>query len=383
MIGLAVSFLILFSALGGAIADRLFVINPLDYLLDRGIGGFRIPKNKENLVTQKILREEGVVIDVVEKSAPSVVTVSTVREQTTIPSINFNDPFGRYAQPQTQTERVQQDIGSGFVVDGGLVVTNKHVVSSMSAKYKVVDKENKEYEVENVYRDPVNDLAILKIKDGSLKSLDLGDSMQLKVGQYVVAIGTALGEFRSTVTTGVISGLGRGVEAGNPLAGQLERLDDVIQTDAAINPGNSGGPLLNSAGQVIGVNVAVAGNAQNIGFAIPINVIKESLKNFNETGQFNRPMLGVRFQIISKDTAILNEIPQGAYVREVIIDSPAQKAGIKVGDIITEIDNEKIKDAKGGLAEIINEKKVGDTVKVRIWRNGEESLMSVKLEVGA
>jgi len=162
--------------------------------------------------------------------------------------------------------------------------------------------------------------------DTKLKALELGDSGNLKVGQFVIAIGTALGEFRHTVTTGVISGLGRGIVAGSEYEGYVERLDDVIQTDAAINPGNSGGPLLNSAGQVIGINVAVAQGAQNIGFAIPVNVFKNSLEKFRETGKFPaKPFLGIRYQMVSQQAAIANEVPQGAYVVEVVDGSQLKR----------------------------------------------------------
>jgi S1-C subfamily serine protease len=170
----------------------------------------------------------------------------------------------------------------------------------------------------------------------------------------------------------VISGLGRGITAGSPLEGYVEQLDNVIQTDAAINPGNSGGPLLNSAGQVIGINVAVSAAGQNIGFALPINIVKESIENFNKTGQFSRAFLGVRYRMISKEVAILNEVPEGAYVVEVVSGSPAEKAGVKVGDILTYMDGKRISEEKGGLAKLISEKKVGDSVEITIWRNGEE-----------
>lgn len=360
-------------------ADRLFVIKPLDYLIDQGVGGFKLP-DKSDLVSTKILKEEGVVIDVAEKSSPSVVTVSIQTQQRVIDPFSF-DPFNLFGnQSGTRTEQVQQDIGTGFVVENGLIVTNKHVVANTEAKYKVIDKDDKEYEVTNIYRDPVNDLAILQIQGATLPTLELGNSDNLKVGQFVVAIGTALGEFRHTVTTGVISGLGRGIEAGSPLQGQTEALDNVIQTDAAINPGNSGGPLINSAGQVIGVNVAIAGNAQNIGFAIPINVIKESLTNFEQTGEFDRPRLGVTYQMISRQLSVLNEIPEGAYVREVTPKSAADEAGVKVGDIIIEMDGKRLSEVKGGLAGVVGNKKIGDSIKMRLWREGQEAVVEARLK---
>ncbi len=379
LMGLSVSVLVLFSAIGGAVADRVFVIKPLDYLLGEGIGGFHLPE-KSNLVTQKILNEEGVVIDVADKASVGVVTVAVEREQRVIEPIESPFGFFGFGLDSGKTEVIEQDIGSGFVVEGGMVVTNKHVVSDTQASYKVIDYNDEEYVVEKIYRDPINDLAILQIAGGDkLKTLELGDSDSLKVGQFVIAIGTALGEFRHTVTTGVVSGLGRGIVAGDGFS-DFEQLDNVIQTDAAINPGNSGGPLLNSAGQVIGVNVAVSSSGENIGFALPINVVRESLENFEATGRFSRPMLGVSYRMISKDTAILNEVPEGAYVIDVMAGSSADEAGIKPGDIITEVDGQKVGEIKGGLANVINTKKVGDQVSVKLWREGEMREFAVILK---
>ncbi|HUV46688.1 MAG TPA: trypsin-like peptidase domain-containing protein, partial [Candidatus Bathyarchaeia archaeon] len=245
----------------------------------------------------------------------------------------------------------------------------------------VITKDDQEYKVTKIFRDPSIDLAILQVSAKDLKPVELGDSEKLKVGQFVIAIGTALGEFRNTVTTGVISGLGRGVTAGDPFGGYSEELENVIQTDAAINPGNSGGPLLNSFGQVIGVNVATTAGAENIGFAIPINIVKTALDDFNKTGRFERPFLGVRYQIISLELALLNEVPEGAYVVEVIDNSPAQKAGVKKGDVITKIDGQKIDEKKGGLAKIIQSKKIGERVKLEVWRDGKGLELEVTLEI--
>jgi serine protease Do len=253
------------------------------------------------------------------------------------------------------------------------------VVADLDAKYKVIANDDREYEVQKIYRDPLNDLAILKIETNGLLPVELGDSDQLKVGQFVIAIGTALGEFRHTVTTGVISGLGRGITAGSPFEGSAEQIDNVIQTDAAINPGNSGGPLLNSAGQVIGVNVAVAAAGENIGFALPINVIKDAIDNFNQTGQFSRPFLGVRYRMISRDLALMNEVPQGAYVISVEENSAAQDAGLKPGDIIVKINDQKM-DEEGGLAKAINSKKAGDKLQLEVWREGETLNLTATLK---
>ncbi|MDD3532008.1 MAG: trypsin-like peptidase domain-containing protein [Candidatus Shapirobacteria bacterium] len=328
-------------------------------------------------VTSKIVQEESMVIDIVETTSPAVVTIG-ISKLERFSTFNPFDPFSFF---ETQEQQVEQDIGTGFIVDAkGLIITNKHVVSDLGAQYRVISADNQTYEVQNIYRDPSNDLAILKIEAQNLPTVELGDSDSLRVGQFALAIGTALGEFRHTVTTGVISGLGRGIVAGSSFAGYVEELDNVIQTDAAINSGNSGGPLLNSAGQVIGVNVAVAQGAQNIGFAIPINIAKSMLDNFYQTGEFTRPFLGVRYSVITKEAAILNEIPEGAYVTEVISGSSAAEAGIQPGDIISEIDNQKIKDRQEGVAGIINQKKVGEVVTVKIWRDGETKEIPVRLK---
>lgn len=353
------------------------------YLPQIQIPRVEVPVSSEKV---KVVTEESVVIDVVKKVGPSVVTVGIEKKQTTFNPFEINpfDPFGVFRQPLRQ-EKIEQNIGSGFIVSSdGLIVTNKHVAAETDAKYRVVTADDKVYPVQKIYRDPANDLAILKIDPSAgsgqaLKPVEMGDSSKLQVGQFVITIGTALGEFRNTVTTGVISGLGRGITAGSVFEGYVERLDNVIQTDAAINPGNSGGPLLNSSGQVIGVNVAIAAAGQNIGFALPINVVKDSLANFEKTGRFVRPYLGIRYKMIGQDLALLNDVPEGAYVVEVVSGSPADKAGIKEKDIITKMDNTPIREKDGGLAKIISGKKVGDRVELTIWRDGKELKVTATL----
>ncbi len=306
--------------------------------------GFWLGKNNNQNTKIKIVDEESVVTKVVENSTESVVTISSS----------------------------EKDIGTGFIITAnGLIVTNKHVVADVNAKYKAVIGKDTVVEIVNIYRDPVNDLAIVKVNKSDLRPVTMGDSDQIKVGQTVIAIGTALGQFRSTVTKGVISGLGRGITAGSPFEGS-ERLDNVIQTDAAINPGNSGGPLFNSNGQVIGVNVAVNQGAQSIGFALPINLVKESIDNFAATGQFDRPYLGVAYKMIDK---------LGASVENVILESPAQKAGILMGDIIIQVDDKKLAGEKNTvLSTYINRQKIGNSVNLKILRNNQEINLSVLLE---
>lgn len=335
--------------------------------------------------TVKVVTEESITINVVKEVGPSVVTVT---EQKPLGSSQFFSPFSFFDIPVQEDEAEAVDIGSGFIVSSdGFIVTSKHVVadSGPGIKYQIITSNDKRYDVTNVYRDPLNDIAILKVDPlenptETLKPATLGDSSKLQVGQFVVAIGTALGEFRNTVTTGVISGLGRGITAGNEFQGIVERLDNVIQTDAAINPGNSGGPLVNSGSQVIGINTAVSVNGQNIGFALPINVVKDSLSNFNENGQFQRPFLGVAFKMISRDAALLNNVVEGAFVQNVVPGSPAQKAGIKRADIIIDIDGQRIAEGKGDLAKIIAKHKVGDNITISIWRDGKQQKVKAVLE---
>lgn len=321
----------------------------------------------------RVVSEESIVIDVVKNVGPSVITIAARSPQR---SLFEEDPFSFFDIPRERGESEMQNIGTGFIVSNeGFIVTNKHVVSTQGIQYSVVTNTDKSYTIEHIYRDPLNDIAILKINPNQhnedLKPIQMGDSSNLQVGQLVIAIGTALGEFNNTVTTGVISGLGRGIVAGSAFEGFAERLDNVIQTDAAINPGNSGGPLLNSSGQVIGVNTAVSQSGQNIGFALPINVIKESLNNFNETGQFNRPYLGVSYQMISREAALRNDLPEGAFVRSVIEGSAADKAGILVGDVITHADGQKLEAENNELAIVISKKKVGERMVIRVWREQE------------
>ena len=334
---------------------------------------------------QTVVYEESVITKVVEESLPSVVTVGITKTASTgdlfeIDPFNLFAPFKRVPE---STRKVEQNIGSGFIISSdGLIITNKHVVSDSDASYKILTNDNKKYDITKIYRDPLNDLAILKINTSGLKPLKLGNSNNLKLGQMAIAIGTPLGEFQNTITVGIISGLGRGITAGSPFEGYVEKLDNVIQTDAAINPGNSGGPLLNSSGQVIGINTAIAGDSQNIGFAIPVNIVKDLIENFNKQGgNFERPYIGVRYKIIDRETAVLNDLVEGAYVIEVLENSPAQKADIQEEDMIIEFDGQKVKgDDDQGLAKKILQKKIGEKVNLKIWRNGEVMQKQLTLE---
>lgn len=334
---------------------------------------------------QEVVYEESVVTKVVEKSLASVVTISIKKTTTSRDQFDIDpfDPFSPFKRIPGKAEEIEQNIGSGFIISAeGLIITNKHVVADTEAKYTVITNDKKAYEVQKIYRDPLNDLSILKINADKLKPLAMGDSSSLKLGQMAIAIGTPLGEFTNTVTVGIVSGLGRGITAGSPLEGYVEKLDNVIQTDAAINPGNSGGPLLNSAGQAIGINTAVAQEGQNIGFAIPINVARELIDTFNKQGgSFERPYIGVRYKMVDKQNAVVNDLIEGAYVIEVLANSPAEKAQIQEDDVIVEIDGKKIQgNDDQSLARAIIDKKVGDTIRIKMWRDEKLIEKNVKLE---
>ena len=354
--------IIVATILGVIVAISLYQAQVRGLIPSLNLSSSKVP----SLETRTIVQEENAVISAVEKSSSSVLAIGISRK--------VINPFDPFAAPT----RENSTIGTGFVVSkDGIIVTNKHVVSE-SGTYTVVTKDGQKFEVRKIYRDPNLDLAIVKIDKNDLKPLELGDSSKLKVGQTVIAIGNALGRFTNTVTTGVVSGLGRKVVTGDPFSGYVESLDNLIQTDAAINPGNSGGPLLNSAGNVIGVSVATTEGAQNIGFAIPINAVKQIVSEFLQKGFVSRPYLGIQYRFISKDVAILNEIPQGAYIQSVLEGSPAEGAGVKVGDIIIKIGSEVV-DSENKIGDIISKSQIGSKLDLTIWRNGKEIKLAAQI----
>ncbi|HEX7259408.1 MAG TPA: trypsin-like peptidase domain-containing protein [Candidatus Saccharimonadia bacterium] len=319
-----------------------------------------------------ILQENSATIEVAKKVSPSVVSITSE-------SIGFS--FFGGAQ-------TQKGAGTGFLVsEDGLIVTNNHVIEGATT-VTVFDSTGKQYKnAEVVATDPQNDIAFIRIKATGLKPLTLGDSGRVQVGSRVVAIGNALGQFQNTVTEGIISGLGRPVVAGDELGNNLEQLQNLFQTDAAINPGNSGGPLVDLSGNVIGINTAVAGGAQNIGFAIPINEIKKALATVKSRGSIIKPFLGIRYIPVTPAFAAQNNLPvnAGVYVAgdeqnpAVVPNSPAAKAGLKDGDIITKIGNQAI-DEKHSLSSLIAEHAPGEKVPVTFLRDGKTQTAEVTLE---
>ncbi|MFZ5425263.1 MAG: S1C family serine protease [Patescibacteria group bacterium] len=319
-----------------------------------------------SFVTQEVVEEESSVIDVVDKVSPSVVSI-VIKTVT----YDFFDPFSR----PTSSEG---GIGTGFIVgENGIIITNSHVVDS-TGEYSVVLNDGTTYEVEAVHLDAPTDLAILEVSARGLPAVDLGDSDSIKVGQKAIAIGNALGRFSNTVTTGVVSGIARELIASGGL-GSMTTYEGAVQTDAALNPGNSGGPLLNSSGQVIGINVATTFGADNIGFAIPVNVLKPILEGYTQHGRIIRPFLGVSYSMITKDIAALRNYPEGAFVSRVIPNTPAADAGLQRGDIIVKMDETFINE-ENPLNKVISQKSVGDKITVIVDRLGEEETFEVTLE---
>lgn len=291
--------------------------------------------------------------------------------------------------PHTPGGKVRVGGGSGFIVDsGGLVLTNKHVVHDHEAEYIVTTPTEDTYAAKVLAKDPLNDVAVLKIEAQDLPAIALGDSDRVRLGQTVLAVGTALGEFQNTVSCGIVSGLSRFITAFTDMEGHSERLRGLIQTDAAINPGNSGGPLVNLQGEVIGINSAVVFGAQNIGFAIPINKAKRDLAELKKYGRIRRPFLGIRYLMLNpavKKRMRLG-IDKGALVlREaqgrpaIVTGSAAEKAGIQEGDIILELNNVSIDD-KVGIEDILEKITIGDNFEAKIWRNGAEKILQIPAE---
>lgn len=324
--------------------------------------------------SQKIVLQQGEVIaDVFKKVSPSTVSIIT---SSVVPGRGFYD-------------EVSEGAGSGIVVSqDGYILTNKHVVPDGVDKVTVVMYDGREFtDVKVVGRDPGNDIAFLKI-DGvnDLTAVSLGDSNNIEPGQQVVAIGNALGTFRNSVTSGIISGLGRPLTATDEAGASAEQLEDMLQTDAAINPGNSGGPLVNLKGEVIGINTAISLDGQGIGFAIPINVARVQIESVITTGKLSKAYLGVRYASINPEMAKAEKLPvkTGALVtaggkqRAVIPDSPADKAGIRTGDIITKVGDIAIVEGKG-LATILSQYPPGKELTLTILRDGKEQTIGVKL----
>ncbi len=344
-------------------------------------------------ITRVVSTGDQEIVDVAKSSSLAVVSIVATRDLPKVERRGYgdgfqdfcDDPFFRMyfgdqcdipSKPTPKSRLPQREVsaGTGFIIEpDGLILTNKHVVDMTNVDYTVVMSDGKKFPAKVLAKDPVQDIALIKIEGSNLPVLKLGDSSKIKIGETVIAIGNALGQFSNTVSKGVISGLARSIVAKSG-GGASERLDRLIQTDAAINPGNSGGPLLNLSGEVIGVNTAIAYGAQSIGFAIPINQTKRDIDQVKKSGKISYAFLGVRYEIVNIGTEF-----EGAKVTEITPDSPASRAGINKDDIITEMDGEKVTDTND-LSKIIREHRVGDVVELRVLVYGREKIVSIKLE---
>jgi serine protease Do len=318
-----------------------------------------------------VTQQENDIAAVATKVGPSVVSIVT---STQVTSYYYGDSS-------------QEAAGTGIVVSAnGYIMTNNHVIDG-ATKVTAIDSDGNQYaDVSVIGRDPLNDVAFLKVtSDKKFTPAEIGDSSTVRTGQQVVAIGNALGQYQNSVTSGILSGTGRPVAASNDDGSGAESLTDLLQTDASINPGNSGGPLLNLAGQVIGINTAVASNADNIGFAIPINATKGVLAGVIANDKVQRAYLGVGYLSIVPEVAkeYNLSVKKGAYVyasdgNAIAAGSPADKAGLKKGDIIQKIGDETIGE-QGGLSTILGQYKPGDKVKLTILRDGKTITVQVTL----
>ncbi|MFZ3055113.1 MAG: trypsin-like peptidase domain-containing protein [Minisyncoccales bacterium] len=386
--GLFLILVFLIGLIGGLSSSYIFYLKLKQEVVDAGVPIVHSEKVIEKEYVPQTSQEQKV-IDVVKDNSASVVSVVISKEVAVYETEYL--PFGSFLIPQqkqTGTEKQQIGSGTGFIVsEDGLVITNKHVVSDEDAEYTVVDVNGKEYEAKVLAKDPVQDIAIIKIESSEkLKPLVLGDSNDIQTGQSVIAIGNALGEFQNTVSVGVISGLGRTLVATGSTIGS-ETLEDTIQTDAAINKGNSGGPLLNLKGEVIGINTAVASDGQSIGFAISINKAKKDIEQVKSLGKISYPFLGVRYVALNEENSKERNlsVDYGALITKgsngdpaVSSGSPAEKAGLKEGDIILEMGGEKItKD--NTLSKMIAEYDPNESVDLKILRDGKEMTITVIL----
>lgn len=323
--------------------------------------------------------------ELAENASPAVVNIRTVKtikgggrvfRQFKKGPFGENDPFhdffDRFFGENRPHDFKQRSLGSGFIINkDGYIVTNNHVVENAD-KIEVILKNEKEFDAKIVGRDPNTDLALIKIKPNrDLPVLLFGDSDALKVGQWVVAIGSPFG-LEHTVTAGIVSAKGRVIGSGP--------YDDFIQTDASINPGNSGGPLINMEGKVVGINTAIIAGGSGIGFAIPINLVKNIVDQLKSSGEVVRGWLGVGIQDISKEVAEYYGIKskKGVLVTEVFPDDPADIAGIEPKDIILSINEKEVETARE-ITSMIADIGVGETVKIKVLRNGKTRTFKVKI----
>ncbi len=335
---------------------------------------------------------------IVKKVMPAVVSIiiskSLEELEKELPLEMF--PFFPFGVPELRIPEekidsrgmVQIGGGSGFIIDSdGIILTNKHVIGDPAAEYAIITSDNKKYKAQILARDPVDDVAIIKIDAKDLPAVELGDSSKVELGQTVIAIGNALGIFQNTVSVGVISGLSRAIAAKADPQSPIQELRGLIQTDAAINPGNSGGPLVGLSGKAIGINAAIVFGAQNIGFAIPINAAERDLTDLKKYGRIKRPLLGVRYITIDENLKEKMKLPvsygaliagRGPHHEGIVPGTPADKAGLREKDIILECNDEKLTPQKT-IQDFLEELGAGDVLKMKVLRGKEKFDVELKL----
>ncbi|MDP3999708.1 MAG: trypsin-like peptidase domain-containing protein [bacterium] len=335
---------------------------------------------------------------IIKKTMPAVVSViiskSLEELEKELPLEMF--PFFPFGVPEMRIPeekidahgRVQIGGGSGFIVDpNGIILTNKHVIADPNAEYTIVTFDNKKYPAVILGRDPVDDVAILKIDAKNLPTIPLGESATVELGQTVLAIGNALGIFQNTVSSGIISGLSRSIAAKADQESPIQEMRGLIQTDAAINPGNSGGPLVNINGEAIGINAAIVFGAQNIGFAIPINYARRDLEDVAKFGHVRRPLLGVRYITIDETLQEKMKLPinygalvigKGPHHAGIVPGTPAEIAGLQEKDIVLECNGEKITMQKT-IQDFLEELGAGDILKMKVLRGNKELELKIIL----
>ncbi len=399
----------IFGFLAGILANTYFYSDIKDVLNSLNVNLSQFEQTPKTITESEYVpqtSQEGAVVTVVKKVSSAVVSIVASKDVPVFEEYYVNpfqgSPFEQFfgeqfsipEERQKGTERQEIAAGTGFIIsNNGLILTNKHVVSvSDGADYMVYTNDGKKFPAKVLATDPVQDLALVKINSAeSLPVINLGDSSRLEIGQSVVAIGNALGEFRNTVSVGVVSGLSRTITAGaSEFSTSSEILEDLIQTDAAINQGNSGGPLLNLRGEVIGINTAIVSGAQNIGFAIPINQAKRDIDQVKSTGKISYPYLGVWYVLITPDVQKQNKLPvdYGAWIGRdakgqdtkdsVVAGGPAQIAGLRRDDIILEFNGQKIS-AESTLTKMIQNYNPGDKITLKILRDGKTMNIDVIL----
>jgi len=400
-----VIFLAIFSGFAtGTISGDYFYSRLQNYLEKLNIKIPELSQTEESEQEKEIVylpqtSQEEAVINAVKEASPAVVSIIVTKNLPVLeeyyisPFEEFGAPFFEFQIPQFRQKGVEKkEIGGGtgfFITKEGMLLTNVHVVADQEAEYTILTNDGKKYPAKVLDRDSVRDLALLEVQekpiDKDFPTIKLGDSDKVQIGQTVITIGNALGEFRNTVSVGVISGLGRTITASG--GGTVNTVEDVIQTDAAINQGNSGGPLLNLKGEVIGVNFAMVQEAQNIGFAIPINKAKKALEQIKSLGKIVYPFLGVRYILINESIqkeknlpvgygALIAKGPQGEAA--ISLGSPAEKAGLKENDIILEFNGEKI-NTENSLTKSISKYNPGDKITLKVLRDGKENTFEATL----